>query len=114
MNKEVTLHIESIKKHKPDFSDLNSDDCLQKCIDANSQEIILEALENHRQLVLEVIGSCEFCNGLEKAMEIISKLPASKSETTNMVDIQVAKNAVCNACGNIDCDLMDTCKKLVF
>ena len=41
--------------------------------------------------------------------------PVNNSENPNSLDVvsrQAAKNAICNACGKIDCDEMDTCKKL--
>ena len=30
----------------------------------------------------------------------------------DLVSRQIAKDAICNACGKIDCDQMDTCEKL--
>ena len=30
----------------------------------------------------------------------------------DLIERQVAENAICNACGKIDCDQMDTCEKL--
>ena len=41
--------------------------------------------------------------------------PVNNSENPKSLDVvsrQAAKNAICNACGKIDCDEMDTCKKL--
>lgn len=31
---------------------------------------------------------------------------------SDLVERQVAENAICNACGKIDCDQMDTCEKV--
>ena len=54
-----------------------------------------------------------------KIIDAIKQLPPIQpvncSEFPNnsdVVDRQKAKNAICNACGKIDCDEMDTCEKL--
>ena len=55
----------------------------------------------------------------ETVLEVVKQLPpirpVNNSENPNSSDVvsrQAAKNAICNACGKIDCDEMDTCKKL--
>ena len=55
----------------------------------------------------------------ETVLEVVKQLPpirpVNNSENPNSLDVvsrQAAKNAICNACGKIDCDEMDTCKKL--
>lgn len=56
---------------------------------------------------------------IQHDIEAIEQLPpiqpVNNSENPKSLDVvsrQAAKNAICNACGKIDCDEMDTCKKL--
>ena len=47
----------------------------------------------------------------------ISALEAQDAPYTNVVDMvsrQDAISAICNACGQMDCDKMDSCKKLAL
>ena len=61
------------------------------------------------ETVLEVVkGLYEHGTNLAEVGTDCSEFP----NNSDVVGRQKAKNAICNACGKIDCDEMDTCEKL--
>ena len=119
--------IDTIKSMPPAQLSTNLAEVGTDCI---SRQAAIDALENDKAALDKIIKGMSAMdvrldayvsqrNQVVYDIYAIKQLPPIQlvncSEFPNnsdVVDRQKAKNAICNACGKIDCDEMDTCEKL--
>ena len=98
--------------------------------DLISRQAAIDALENDKAVLDQIIrgmsaNDAQLDHNVAQRNQVVYDIdtikqlqpiqPDNNSENPNSSDVisrQKAKNAICNACGKIDCDEMDTCKKL--